>query len=90
VFRGRRKVVQVHGCFWHQHPDPACPLRSAPRTNASYWSAKLSRNVARDQEQAESLAALGWTMLIVWECDCADEAGLAARLQGFLGAPKLT
>ena len=51
AFNRRRLVVQVHGCFWHQHADPACPLRSRPRANTTYWDAKLSRNVERDAQQ---------------------------------------
>lgn len=84
VFRGRRKAIQVHGCFWHQHADPACPLRARPQSNSSYWTAKLERNVERDGEQAAALAALGWKLLVVWECECREEDTLRQRLAGYL------
>jgi DNA mismatch endonuclease (patch repair protein) len=85
VFSGRRKAIFVHGCFWHQHPQP-CPRRATvPRSNAAYWAPKLARNVARDRENQAALAALGWQYTIVWECEIKDQAALAARLRGFLG-----
>lgn len=88
VFSRRRIVVQVHGCFWHQHPDPRCPLRSRPKGNADYWRAKLDRNVERDAEQAREIAERGWTTVIVWECDCLDEVQLSRDLIAKLGRPK--
>jgi DNA mismatch endonuclease, patch repair protein len=67
VFRSRRKVILVHGCFWHQHSDPACKITRKPKSNLSYWGAKLSRNVARDLANLKSLSQLGWKVLTVWE-----------------------
>jgi DNA mismatch endonuclease (patch repair protein) len=89
VLSKRRTVVQVHGCFWHQHDDPACPLRAKPRSNLGYWDAKLARNAERDTEQAAALEALGWRAITVWECDCRDPEALGERLAGLLGAPRL-
>ena len=88
VFSKRRVVVQVHGCFWHQHADPSCTLRSKPKGNTDYWSAKLARNVERDAEQAQALAERGWQTVIVWECQCSDEARLQATLTQLLGPPR--
>jgi DNA mismatch endonuclease (patch repair protein) len=78
----RRKAIFVHGCFWHGH-DCSRGAR-APRANAAYWSAKIARNVARDARTLEALAALGWSALVVWECDLKDDAALAARIRAFL------
>jgi DNA mismatch endonuclease (patch repair protein) len=86
VFRKRRLAIQVHGCFWHQHEDPACPLRSKPRSNSGYWDAKLARNVARDREAQARLTAMGWRVEMVWECECRNTAGLAERLREVLGS----
>jgi DNA mismatch endonuclease, patch repair protein len=85
VFTSRRAVVQVHGCFWHRHADPACPLRSRPRSNTAYWHAKLDRNIERDSEHERALAELGWQVLTIWECECRDKAQLGDRLVAFLG-----
>lgn len=87
VFRLRKRVVFVHGCFWHQHQDPACPLRSRPRANTDYWHAKLDRNIARDNETQARLRSLGWLSLVVWECETSDLRALEAKLQDFLRSP---
>jgi DNA mismatch endonuclease (patch repair protein) len=89
VFTRRRAVVQVHGCFWHQHPDEQCRLRSMPKSNSAYWSVKLARNVERDREQAAALNAAGWRVITVWECECTQPDLLAERLAALLGPPKL-
>lgn len=89
VFTKRRAVIQVHGCFWHQHDDPGCPLRSRPRANAGYWHLKLGRNAQRDLEQQRALDSLGWRSFIVWECECADTEAFRDRLVTFLGPPRL-
>ena len=83
VFPSRRKVIFVHGCFWHRHD---CPLgRKHPSANPDYWTPKLARNAARDIENQRRLAALGWEHLIVWECEVRESAVLAARITAFLG-----
>ena len=80
VFSGRRKVIFVHGCFWHQHPDPACRIVRRPKSNLEYWRPKLERNVARDAENRVRLRHLGWEVLVVWECEVRTGAGfLKAR-----------
>ncbi|NWG54132.1 MAG: DNA mismatch endonuclease Vsr [Hydrogenophilaceae bacterium] len=78
----RRKAIFVHGCFWHGHH---CKRGArAPRANAAYWSAKIARNVARDARTLDALSALGWSSLVIWECELKDDAALAARIRGFL------
>jgi DNA mismatch endonuclease, patch repair protein len=85
VFGRRRQAIFVHGCFWHVHPDPACLDSRRPKSNTSYWNAKLTRNVERDTAQLAELAELGWCVLVVWECETRDPAKLSARLRRFLG-----
>jgi DNA mismatch endonuclease (patch repair protein) len=84
VFGKRRKVIFVHGCFWHGHSDPACPDGRKPETNKSYWLPKLERNQRRDQENAEALKAAGWNVLTIWECETHDISALEQRLRAFL------
>ena len=84
VFAGRRKVVFVHGCFWHGH-DCARGARQ-PKANAEYWSEKIDRNRERDVRHLVALRADGWTTHVVWECQI-KKPGLLVRLRKFLGAP---
>lgn len=86
VFRGRRKVIFVHGCFWHQHPISRCADSRRPRTNLGYWEAKLDRNVARDAAHVLDLENTGWKVLIIWDCETKNPLRLAARLRRFLGS----
>ena len=87
VFPARWKIVFVHGCFWHAHPDPSCRISSKPKTRTEYWHPKLSENAARDQRNIEKLVTLGWAVLVIWECELRDMAAVASRLQAFLGPP---
>ncbi|WP_292026353.1 very short patch repair endonuclease [Brevundimonas sp. UBA2416] len=66
VMPGRRVAVFVHGCFWHGH-DCARGARQ-PKTNATYWTAKIGRNRARDVATQTVLEAAGWRVVTVWEC----------------------
>jgi DNA mismatch endonuclease (patch repair protein) len=86
VFPGRRAVIQVHGCFWHQHEG--CRLASVPRTRKEYWQVKLRRNRERDQQAEERLALLGWRVMTVWECELEHSSLLLDRLLSFLGPRK--
>jgi DNA mismatch endonuclease (patch repair protein) len=67
VMPGRRLAIFVHGCFWHGH-DCARGAR-IPKANQDYWLAKIGRNRDRDTRNAEALAALGWRVLVLWECE---------------------
>lgn len=84
VFPGRRKVVFVHGCFWHQHPDAACTDARLPKSRQEYWLPKLARNSARDRENVSALERLGWHVLTIWECETTDRARLEQLLKEFL------
>ncbi len=84
VFAGRRKVIFVHGCFWHRHP---CPRgRSTPAANKKFWLAKFARNLARDAEVRKLLRRRGWRALIIWECQLKPKQRerVAARIKKFL------
>ncbi len=84
VLPGRKAVILVHGCFWHGH---GCKRGSrTPKANADYWNMKLAGNVARDARTRAELEALGWRVLVVWECEIKAE-GLADKLRAFLQAP---
>ena len=82
VFPGRKKVILVHGCFWHRHTCPSG--KKVPAANPDYWIPKLQRNQARDVPNLSRLHALGWTTLILWECELGNSDVLAARLIRFL------
>src|SRR5215204_659207 len=66
VFPSRRKAAFVHGCFWHGHDCSRGARR--PKSNEAYWSAKIGRNMVRDEENFARLQAAGWAVLVVWEC----------------------
>lgn len=69
VYPGRKKVIFVHGCFWHQHGDPDCKISRRPKSNLEYWELKLDRNVERDIQNQTALREMGWDYLVVWECE---------------------
>ena len=74
VFRPARVAVEVRGCFWH-----GCPSHyRRPQANATYWSDKVARNIARDQENETRLEAAGWVLIHVWEHE--DPRVAAARI----------
>lgn len=85
VFPRRQKVILVHGCFWHKHPDPECPLARLPKSRLNFWVPKLEGNRKRDERNAEILKKLGWKQLVIWECQLKDEATLTERVRHFLG-----
>lgn len=66
VFRWRKVVVFVHGCFWHRHAG--CKIATTPKSNTEYWIAKFEANVARDERVTSELKRDGWRVLVVWEC----------------------
>ena len=83
-FPGRRKVIFVHGCFWHRHEG--CRRTTTPMTRRSFWNDKFQKNMARDRTNLRDLNQLGWSVMVVWECETADLEELAPRLAEFLDA----
>ncbi len=84
VVRSRKKAIFVHGCFWHQHSDSACPRTNTPKSNTAYWTKKLEGNVNRDRQVRRELQEAGWDVLIIWECQTKDRADLSKKLRNFL------
>lgn len=87
AFTRRRKIVQVHGCFWHCHEG--CPSARIPSTRTKFWIAKFARNRERDVRLETAAAEAGWQSLIVWECELKDTSALEAKLVDFLGPARL-
>jgi len=74
-----RTIIFVHGCFWHQHLG--CKRSARPSTRTGYWQSKLDRNMERDQANQAALLALGWNVIVVWECEISDASALRERLR---------
>ena len=88
VFRKRRAVIFVHGCYWHGHD---CRIAGKPaQSNTGYWGPKIRRTRERDEATRTALEADGWRVLIVRECDAANLEATAAQLQEFLGPPRVS
>lgn len=85
VFPSRRKVIFVHGCFWHRDPDPDCPLARLPKSRLDFWIPKLEGNRERDVKNQKYLTEQGWELLVVWECQLLDVEALRVRVGEFLG-----
>jgi DNA mismatch endonuclease (patch repair protein) len=85
VFGDRRKVIFVHGCFWHRHPG--CPRARFPKSpeRAAFWREKLLGNARRDKRNQRDLKRLGWQVLVIWECDTENQHALERKLRRFLG-----
>lgn len=83
VFPSRRKVIFVHGCFWHMHSK--CGAAHIPKTNRGYWRPKLLRNKARDIYNRAKLRREGWRCLVIWECQLHSPGTVVTRVRQFLG-----
>ncbi len=84
TFPRLKKIVFVHGCFWHQHEG--CRLARMPKVRLDYWGPKLRRNKERDATARRTLTLSGWDVAVVWECEVHDIEALARRLELFLGS----
>lgn len=82
VLSSRRKIVFVHGCFWHRHAN--CPLARLPKTRKAFWGAKLEGNRVRDGRVKAALWRMGWSVATIWECQLGNMARLESRLRRFL------
>jgi len=78
-----KKVIFVHGCFWHGHIG--CPRAKRPSTNEEFWQKKLDKNIQRDGENTARLVALGWTVLVIWQCEVKNLPKLKRKIENFLG-----
>jgi DNA mismatch endonuclease, patch repair protein len=81
VLRRWRTIILVHGCFWHRHVG--CKLAYTPKTRGEFWRKKFHDNVRRDRQHLHDIEALGWRVLVIWECQIRDMNILADRLRHF-------
>jgi DNA mismatch endonuclease, patch repair protein len=81
VLRRLKKVIFVHGCFWHRHPG--CRFASMPASRQDFWSAKFESNVRRDRQKQKELQVNGWSVLIVWGCETRETSRLVRKLERF-------
>lgn len=82
VFRPRKKVIFVHGCFWHRHPN--CKKTTTPKTRLDFWQHKFLKNQERDTRVQNEILSMGWEYLIIWECETKNIARIQEKLLDFL------
>lgn len=82
VLPRHKKVIFVHGCFWHGHRR--CPRAKLPSSNVEFWKHKIGSNFLRDKRVRNELKSLGWAVLIIWQCETTPEPLLLRRLRQFL------
>lgn len=82
VFPSRRKVVWIHGCYWHRHDG--CKLARLPKSRLEFWGPKLEANKVRDSINQQAIIAMGWNFLVVWECELRNKKSVAFKIQDFL------
>ena len=82
VLPRHRKVIFVHGCFWHGHKR--CLRSKRPTTRLQFWNSKLDRNIERDERIRKILWRTGWKVMTVWECETRKPEKLMKKLEGFL------
>ncbi len=83
VFQGKRKIIFVHGCFWHRHPR--CKNDRPPKSRRDFWLPKLQANRKRDKLCQRALRRLGWQVFVIWECETRDKPALSRKIRKFLG-----
>lgn len=83
VFASRKKIIFLHGCFWHGHD---CRPKIRPTSNTEYWLPKIEGNKERDARHIDALQKAGWQVLTVWECQLKDEHKLLETVKAFLSA----
>lgn len=86
VFPKYRKIIFVHGCFWHGHEN--CNRAKRPKINIAFWSKKLDDNINRDSKNIRLLKKLGWDVLVIWQCQIKREEWILKRLNKFLNLAK--
>lgn len=87
VFTKRKKIIFIHGCFWHGHEG--CKYAKLPASRTEFWADKMARNRERDTRVRLELNNQGWQTLTIWQCDLKREHGLADKLKKYLGPPKM-
>lgn len=87
AFPGKRKVIFVHGCFWHGHRG--CSKGRLPKSNLNVWGPKIKKNRLRDRKNVEAIKSLGWDCLIVWQCELKETSLLVSKIDRFLNVKPL-
>lgn len=82
TFSQLKKIIFVHGCFWHQHRG--CRYAYEPKSNTAFWEEKFSANRKRDTNVLRELRGLGWKVLVVWECETKKPQKLFSKINSFL------
>jgi len=82
VFASLKKIIEVRGCFWHQHEE--CADSHMPKSRTSYWRPKLRRNQERDRANLRALQTMGWSVLVMWECEVTEPKSVSVKLRKFL------
>ena len=72
-------AIMVNGCFWHGHKG--CRYATKPKSNIEFWETKIARNKHRDEVTSAHLEALGWTVIVVWECELRGKETAEVRIQ---------
>ena len=83
VMRGRKKAIEVRGCFWHRHKG--CKFTYMPKSHRAFWRQKFAKTLIRDSTNERALRSLGYELLIVWECETAESKFLRKQVAAFLG-----
>ena len=83
VFPKHKVAIFVHGCFWHRHSG--CKRTTTPKTNIQFWQRKFDSNVARDRRVSAALTALGWRVVVIWECETRVDDRLTEAIRGIFG-----
>jgi DNA mismatch endonuclease (patch repair protein) len=86
VLPKHKAIVLVNGCFWHRHSG--CRLATMPSSSQTYWKAKFEKTILRDRRNVKALSAVGWKVLLIWECQVKDAKKLTGIIQKFLGKNK--
>ncbi|TKJ37870.1 MAG: very short patch repair endonuclease [Planctomycetes bacterium B3_Pla] len=82
VLPRHRKVIFVHGCWWHRHN---CRYgRRTPKTRQEYWIPKLQGNKERYKRDRRALQVQGWKVLTVWECQTKKLEKVTEKIVNFL------
>lgn len=85
VFQKRKKVIFVHGCFWHGH---LCRYGRLPKSKIEYWESKIAKNQERDRMNIHKLGRLGWNVRVIWQCELKNIDSVGKRLIRFLGSAR--
>jgi len=84
VLPRHKKVIFVHGCFWHGHKG--CKRSSIPSSNTEFWATKIKKNIKRDKVKARALRRQGWKVLILWQCRIKDTDKVVDKIQKFMNS----